>query len=608
MATTVLTMESVTMETSTTNELSASDLCHSVTSKVNDASFLDEHKDSRAPLAMLAFAGVVVESIIRKRNVNTSDYFNGLAMTVPSTKEAMPAQYHSIVGQELLYVNWKEMFGLEVNCTRCPTGILGNDRTNFSKNKILFPIFDLEGAPRWCMTMSMVCNCCRMRTYSNTDKVLCQLPAYARNAYPVEVKYALADKNCHLGRTATHVFDLIMPTYGNGDLCSRLLYNAVNRSYLQRLENYFSCYKAKSIDSYLEKDGEYIRTYPPLGDGIRDTYDQACSNNNTPWSMSDHDRHTREIQAVGADLIFAQDHTHEVTKNYFQKKRLGAFALWDVATETGEIAAAVLVPTTKTKHFSHAAKQLSLRPNFKPSAMYSDTWPIKSSFWDGMFDGRTIQGRLGLFHCIQRITRTLKKTHSDYFSAVNGLLHSIYRYNEQDYEKLLLALKNGSLSKYSDEEISDLKTTKLWRQRYGKYLQKEIRPPATMRAMLDDWFDRYKCSTTNPDRPARGRLDPLTGETLFTADTKDTLKNCKDKAQCLQDPLPLDHMYAVITPSPNSAHGLNECLSRRGESSLESFPLTLAHFGNCGMRTTLADNLNLTGTARYNTVCRSDTN
>jgi len=67
--------------------------------------------------------------------------------------------------------------------------------------------------------------------------------------------------------------------------------------------------------------------------------------------------------------MFAQDHTHEVTKNYFQKKRLGAMALWDVATETGEIAAAVLVPSTKTIHFSHVAKQLSSRINFLPSAM-----------------------------------------------------------------------------------------------------------------------------------------------------------------------------------------------------------------------------------------------
>jgi hypothetical protein len=32
-----------------------------------------------------------------------------------------------------------------------------------------------------------------------------------------------------------------------------------------------------------------------------------------------------------------------VTKNYYRKRQIGAHALWDVATETGEIATAVLV-------------------------------------------------------------------------------------------------------------------------------------------------------------------------------------------------------------------------------------------------------------------------
>ena len=40
------------------------------------------------------------------------------------------------------------------------------------------------------------------------------------------------------------------------------------------------------------------------------------------------------------------------------------------------------------------------------------------------------------------------------------------------------------------------------------------------------------------------------------------------------------------------------------ESSLESFHLMLAHFGNIGMRESLADNLNLTGTARSNLTIR----
>ena len=63
-------------------------------------------------------------------------------------------------------------------------------------------------------------------------------------------------------------------------------------------------------------------------------------------------------------------------------------------------------------------------------------------------------------------------------------------------------------------------------------------------------------------------------------------------------------MYHVIKPNLNSSHGLNEYLSRRGESTLESFHLALAHFGNMGMRDSLADNLNLTGTARHNITIR----
>jgi len=172
-------------------------------------------------------------------------------------------------------------------------------------------------------------------------------------------------------------------------------------------------------------------------------------------------------------LIFAQDHTHQVTKNYYEKKGLNATALWDVATETGEIAAAVLVPTTKTIHYAHAAAQLVRREAFKPAAMHSDTWPSKSDFWDLLFQ-KKLQGRLGLFHFIQRITRTLKKNHTDHFVAINALLTCIYQYNEQDYENLLRTLKEGSLSgsgkKYTDDDIAELKRSKLFRQRYDKYL------------------------------------------------------------------------------------------------------------------------------------------
>jgi hypothetical protein len=123
--------------------------------------------------------------------------------------------------------------------------------------------------------------------------------------------------------------------------------------------------------------------------------------------------------------------------------------------------------------------------------------------------------------------------------------------------------------------------------------------------MLDDWFARFKCTASlDSNRPAMGRLDPQPKEPLFTVETKTALLNCKEKSHYLQDPLPLEQMYEVISPNPKSSHGLNEYLSRRGESNLESFHLLLAHFGNSGMRESLADNLILTKTARYNLSVR----
>jgi len=267
--------------------VSAAELCTAVTELVTDVDFLEKHKGNKAPMAMLAFASVVMKTIVRNNRVHTASHFDGLTITVPRADNSDNPQHHSIVGQKLLLVDWIMMYGLDnINCPCCKASSMENDRTNFSKNKILFPIFVMEGPPLWCMVQSMVCPCCRYRTDANVGELLCLLPAYARNSYPVETKYCFDNKNAHIGRTATTVLDLLMTTCGNGDLCSRLLYNAINRSYLERVENYYSLptviKKEGGALPYVDKDGGYITTYPPLGDGVRGSYDAACSSNNNP--------------------------------------------------------------------------------------------------------------------------------------------------------------------------------------------------------------------------------------------------------------------------------------------------------------------------------------
>jgi hypothetical protein len=146
--------------------------------------------------------------------------------------------------------------------------------------------------------------------------------------------------------------------------------------------------------------------------------------------------------------------------------------------------------------------------------------------------------------------RTLRKKHVDYLEAITSLLQAVYSYHAEDYERLMTALKTGTISqsqkKYTNEEIAELKATRQFNQRYSKYLRKIIRPPLTMKACLDDWFVRFKVTASAGARPARGRLDPTSQMPLFTEETKPAVENCKEKAQYLSDPLSLEDAYLTI--------------------------------------------------------------
>lgn len=101
----------------TTTLQSGNDLSHvtprdfhdGVTTMVQDLNFLESTKSSRAPLPMLAFAKVVVDQVLRPRSMETHDYFNGITITTPELRQHMSPECHSIVGQKLLYVDWKKM-------------------------------------------------------------------------------------------------------------------------------------------------------------------------------------------------------------------------------------------------------------------------------------------------------------------------------------------------------------------------------------------------------------------------------------------------------------------------------------------------------------------
>ena len=151
----------------------AEELCSAVAERIADTSYQTENQRKEAPLAMLALAGLVVERIVRTNDKEIFEKnFQGLTMTVPPAKNMHNnPHYHSIVGHKLLLVDWKRTHGVEIPCGEC-TGTFQNDRTNFSKNKVLFPVFNIDGPPSWAMVMSMVCSCCERRVHANESDVL----------------------------------------------------------------------------------------------------------------------------------------------------------------------------------------------------------------------------------------------------------------------------------------------------------------------------------------------------------------------------------------------------------------------------------------------------
>ena len=64
---------------------------------------------------------------------------------------------------------------------------LVNDRTNYSKNKLLFPTFGLDGAPQWVMVVMMDCPCCKARHHSTDGAILASVPAFAAAVWVVGI-------------------------------------------------------------------------------------------------------------------------------------------------------------------------------------------------------------------------------------------------------------------------------------------------------------------------------------------------------------------------------------------------------------------------------------
>ena len=225
---------------------------------------------TNCPTPMKIVAQVAAEDLLPKRafarNGEISEkaqekldealrYFSveNMAMVIPKKKrDGTPVDpyYHIIEGQSLLLVCWDVFYPLvtlpcvhrnDINGVAC-CGKLKRHRHNWSKNKTLEPIYSFDGPPMWAIVMTYTCEDCGRETKANDPRLLKALPFWVSQTYPVDPKYITPKKNnpWSLHRSASDLLQMLMTTYANGEVVSKLIYRAINQNYETRAAEYFS--------------------------------------------------------------------------------------------------------------------------------------------------------------------------------------------------------------------------------------------------------------------------------------------------------------------------------------------------------------------------------
>jgi hypothetical protein len=109
-----------------------------------------------------------------------------------------------------------------------------------------------------------------------------------------------------------------MLTYSNAKYVSKKMYKQKNREYLKRIQSYVDwCFclhpDYRQHRSYPQVQ-DWSTQYPPTGDSLCKLYKESKQSFLTDTDLSDHLRHTQELQSGGCRQSSALDHTVDIKK------------------------------------------------------------------------------------------------------------------------------------------------------------------------------------------------------------------------------------------------------------------------------------------------------
>ena len=125
------------------------------------------------PKTMHALAAFIQDTCLgAKRDTGIlSNFFDGMEFCVPTCANNTCALYDSFSRQKLLVVDWELFFpGEELSCPSC-NGKLQRTWTNFSEKKCVFPLFGINGPPRYAIVMHHRRSACKTCFQGNEGRI-----------------------------------------------------------------------------------------------------------------------------------------------------------------------------------------------------------------------------------------------------------------------------------------------------------------------------------------------------------------------------------------------------------------------------------------------------
>ena len=187
-------------------------------------------------------------------------------------------------------------------------------RERTMKNDFLLPIHDVGGIPSWNVPVSCKCSKCGSSISSVDGRILHQLPGDIASGYPVDPRYAGKGSKFHMTISLTSRMAQDFETTSNGNCVSVDLHELASDEYHRRRLRYLqslSRHAHPSPPPPFVSFQQFVGSTLPSPTVLRDRYAVALSSTLTVSGMSDNDRHDREIQSVGCNVGYAEDHTFE---------------------------------------------------------------------------------------------------------------------------------------------------------------------------------------------------------------------------------------------------------------------------------------------------------